>query len=706
MSSGSIDLGAIPGSGSGGVTSVNNATGAITVAAGTNITVGNVGTTVTVNSPNSIQTSSIGAANGVAPLDSGAKVPLANLPSTLMIYLGAWNASTNSPTLADGTGVNGDVYRVSVAGTQNLGSGSQTFFIGDFIIYNGSIWQRSPAADGVISVNGSSGAVTVNAINQLTSDVTAGPASGSASAAATIAAGAVTLAKMANLAANTIIGNNTGSPVTPIALTPSQVNTLLGLTGAATSIGAIDGNTASANGLSLASQILYAQSASATNPGMINTTTQTFAGVKTFNSAIVASLTGAASLNVLKAGDSMTGALAIAGSATGSVQLKTTGASGQSVDIEQTLPFSGNYLFGVTSLGAPYGRGSGGSGSTVFGDASANAAASTSTAIGSGAIATNAASIALGNGAADTAANQLVAGSNAAPVTSMYLGNGVSNAAPSVDVFISPTSTATGTTDIAGSNLNLYGGNSTGAASGGSVLFWTAQASGSSSSLNTLVNYVKIGSLSGNLNLIPRTASTTLSLGDVWAETTTNTLSLRLPNNAQTVHTPGVFYTQTASATIANTTTTGNTYGTGVGSVTLASNTLTAGKTIRIMQSGIISTKAAAPGTLTVVLNYGGATPATTGAITVPTSLSNELWTFEVYLTCRTTGAGGTAFTQGIFRINNSQTPVTINWPLVNTATTTIATNASKVVGMNVTWSLADTANTITGTNAVMTLLN
>lgn len=55
-----------------------------------------------------------------------------------------------------------------------------------------------------------------------------GDATLNSSGALTIANAAVTLAKMANLAANSILGNNTGSSATPIALTPGQVLTLIG----------------------------------------------------------------------------------------------------------------------------------------------------------------------------------------------------------------------------------------------------------------------------------------------------------------------------------------------------------------------------------------------------------------------------------------------------------------------------------------------
>jgi len=106
-----------------------------------------------------------GNVNGLAELDAYGKVPMSQLPSALMEYLGAWDASGNHPTLADGslTAKTGDTYRVSVEGTQDLGSGAIKFYVGDFVIYNGSIWERSPAADGVTSVFGRVGAVDASA---------------------------------------------------------------------------------------------------------------------------------------------------------------------------------------------------------------------------------------------------------------------------------------------------------------------------------------------------------------------------------------------------------------------------------------------------------------------------------------------------------------------------------------------------------------
>lgn len=110
-----------------------------------------------------VNIASAGIANGFATLDGAAKIPIAQLPSAVMTYWGAWDAATNNPYLVDGslTADNGDTYRVSVQGSTNTGHGVILFYVGDFIIYNGSIWERAPAADGVTMVNGKTGAVTL-----------------------------------------------------------------------------------------------------------------------------------------------------------------------------------------------------------------------------------------------------------------------------------------------------------------------------------------------------------------------------------------------------------------------------------------------------------------------------------------------------------------------------------------------------------------
>lgn len=102
-------------------------------------------------------TSEKGQANGYASLDSGGKVPVSQLPSAIMEYQGVWDASTNTPTLANGTGSTGDVYRVSVAGTAL----SLSFEVGDYVIYNGSTWEKSDTTDAVASVAGRTGNVTL-----------------------------------------------------------------------------------------------------------------------------------------------------------------------------------------------------------------------------------------------------------------------------------------------------------------------------------------------------------------------------------------------------------------------------------------------------------------------------------------------------------------------------------------------------------------
>ena len=89
-----------------------------------------------------IQDAGRGLPNGVATLDLTGRVPYSQLPETAVEFKGYWNADTNTPTLADGTGTKGDMYYVDVAGTRDLGSGTQRFYVGDRVLYDGNVWKN------------------------------------------------------------------------------------------------------------------------------------------------------------------------------------------------------------------------------------------------------------------------------------------------------------------------------------------------------------------------------------------------------------------------------------------------------------------------------------------------------------------------------------------------------------------------------------
>jgi len=104
------------------------------------------------------------AAAGAIPKATAAtgKLDISFIPDSViggMIYQGVWDASTNTPTLADGTGTNGHYYNVTPGGTQDLGSGPITFTAGDRVVHNGTIWQKWDTKDQVTSVHGRIGDV-------------------------------------------------------------------------------------------------------------------------------------------------------------------------------------------------------------------------------------------------------------------------------------------------------------------------------------------------------------------------------------------------------------------------------------------------------------------------------------------------------------------------------------------------------------------
>jgi hypothetical protein len=88
-------------------------------------------------------------------------------------YMGTWDASSNTPFLQSSVGTQGDYYVVSNPGTTNL-NGITSWAIGDWVIFNGTTWQKVDNTDAVVSVFGRVGAITAQSGDYNTDLVTEG----------------------------------------------------------------------------------------------------------------------------------------------------------------------------------------------------------------------------------------------------------------------------------------------------------------------------------------------------------------------------------------------------------------------------------------------------------------------------------------------------------------------------------------------------
>lgn len=163
--------------------------------------------------------------------------------------------------------------------------------------------------------------------------------------------------------------------------------------------------------------------------------------------------------------------------------------------------------------------------------------------------------------------------------------------------------------------------------------------------------------------------------------------------NVLTAAGAGAVFTQTASVTVANTVTETNLNGAGQGSLTLPANFFTSGRSIAIKASGIYS--ATASPTLRIQVKAGATVLLDTTAV-VSSNDTAALWSLEGEICCRTVGATGTVFSQGLFR---ELGPAPLSAPMVNAAATVLSTVEPQALTITATWGTAAVGNTITMTN-------
>ena len=100
-----------------------------------------------------------GTSQGVLDAIASLQAQIDSIASGLE-YQGTWNASTNVPTLASSVGTAGYYYIVATAGSTNL-NGVTDWQVGDWAVFNGSVWQKIDQTNLVTSVAGRTGAVVL-----------------------------------------------------------------------------------------------------------------------------------------------------------------------------------------------------------------------------------------------------------------------------------------------------------------------------------------------------------------------------------------------------------------------------------------------------------------------------------------------------------------------------------------------------------------
>lgn len=194
-------------------------------------------------------------------------------------------------------------------------------------------------------------------------------------------------------------------------------------------------------------------------------------------------------------------------------------------------------------------------------------------------------------------------------------------------------------------------------------------------------------------------APTTPNDGDVWNETVQKQLVYNAGSNLF-YNRAGIFL-GTADGTVTNTTTPTTMFGTGVGTKTIAANSLTPGKTINILMGGTYAATTIVPN-LVITVKISSVTVATATITNLQGTTANTVFQLNMMLQVRTAGVSGTVTGNG--NMNYSTGLLARGFAPLSTQATPVVidTTSAQAIDVTATWSAASASNTITSTTSTI----
>lgn len=158
-------------------------------------------------------------------------------------------------------------------------------------------------------------------------------------------------------------------------------------------------------------------------------------------------------------------------------------------------------------------------------------------------------------------------------------------------------------------------------------------------------------------------------------------------------YSPNIYFSQTGSQTVANTTTETSLVDSGVGFSKVLANSVNIGDSFIFLMCGYHS--AISNPTITIKVKLNSTTILTTGIVTIGNA-TNEYFEIRGNVTVRTIGASGSIFPQGFFYVSGNGGN---SFSMVNTSAVTVDSTIDQQGDITVTWGTASASNTITATN-------